>query len=281
MSSNPSITKTLTDLDFDSVRDLFAQNRTGSPSVLWNPSTFDITHPIIKNFAEFMDSADHETKDEQFVEFDAGSFRAWLMILEPTSDGKDFRYLKYGPGIAAMFGKDLTGHCTSEIGGHISEYFIALYSAVSARKQSVLSVHVPPIGVFATVWRRLIYPVMNAAGKVTKIVAVNVPDNELQTGLEALPDPALVTKEDGTLMYANASARRFFGELTLPRSKASEYCDIEIELPENIVRFANAESSTVSRIVGSRNQIVVHFDVRLSATYFRGTPYFIVQLNPY
>lgn len=280
-SDGGSIKRTLIDLDFDSVRDLFAQNGTGCPSILWNPSMFDISHPIIREFAEFMSSADPRVDSQGFLEFGDGEFAPWVMVLEPCSAGQDFRYLKYGSGIAAMFGRDLTGHCTSDIGGHISEFFIALYAAVAVRKQSVLSVHVPPVGVFATVWRRLIFPVMDQTGEVEKIVAVNVPDNELRAGLEVLPDPAFVTKKDGTLMYANASARQFFGEPSLPRKSISDYCNIDIELPEDIAGFAKVESSTVSQTVGSRNQMLVHFEVRLSATYFRATPYFIIQLKPY
>ncbi|MEN0002413.1 MAG: hypothetical protein AAF940_16170, partial [Pseudomonadota bacterium] len=137
-------------------------------------------------------------------DLDIHPFSPWVMVLEPVPEQSDFRYLKYGTEIAAMFGRDMTGHCTSEIGGHISDFFVALYAAVIIRKQSVLSVHEPPSGVFATVWRRLIYPLLDENGEVHMIAAVNVPDNELSAGLEALPDPALVTRQDGVLMYANA-----------------------------------------------------------------------------
>ncbi len=278
------LTDTLINMDFSAVSDLFAQNQTGSPTVLWNPSMFDISHPVIKSFAEFMLAGGAETKafeEGKFAQIETLSFEPWTMVLEPVHNQSDFRYLKYGSEIAAMFGRDLTGHCTSEIGGHISEFFIALYSAVLVRKQSVLSVHVPPLGVFATVWRRLIFPLVDEAGQIQMIAAVNVPENELRAGLEVLPDPALVANGDGLLMYANASARRFFGEPTLPRSHISEYCDIDIELPANAEAHAKAESATVSRVIGSRNQILVHFELRTSATFFRGVPYFVVQLKPY
>ena len=279
-----ALTRTLVDLDFSSVHELIEQHETCTPSVLWNPSRFDITHPIIRDFAQFMqtETVDVEAlSDAGMVQEKAHSFAPWIMVLEPVSEGSDFKYLQYGSEIAAMFGRDLKGGYTSEIGGHISEFFIALYSAVMVRKQSVLSVHVPPMGVFATVWRRLIFPVLDVAGEVQVIAAVNVADNELRAGLEALPDPALVAGNDGTLMYANASARRLFGEPTLPRSTIADYCDMDIELPDDAEFFATAESSRLSKIVGARNQVVVHFELRTSATFFRGTPYFIVQLKPY
>ena len=282
--SSCKLTKTLTDLDYSAVSDLFAQNETGAPTVLWNPSPFDITHPIIKSFSEFMlDEGGLSKSSEEFEipPLSNRSFAPWIMILEPEPTHPDFRYLQYGAEIAAMFGRDMTGRYTSEIGGHISEFFVALYSAVVIRKQSVLSVHVPPQGVFATVWRRLIFPLMDDFGEVCAIAAVNVPDNELCSGLEALPDPALVTQQNGLLMYANASARRLFGEPVLPRAHISDYCDMNIELPANAESFAKAESSTMSQTIGSRNQIVVHFELRTSATFFRGTPYFICQLKPH
>ncbi|MEM6660459.1 MAG: PAS domain-containing protein, partial [Pseudomonadota bacterium] len=283
-SEGNALTRTLIGLDFSSVRDLFEQHETCSPSVLWNPSIFDIPHPIITEFANFMHSGRVDARalgTGEIFEGEKHAFEPWFMALEPLSDGSDFKYLQYGSEIAAMFGRDLTGGCTSEIGGHISDFFIALYAAVLVRKQSVLSVHVPPTGVFATVWRRLIFPVLDETGEVRMIAAVNVADNELRAGLEALPDPALVAGEDGTLMYANAAARRLFGDPTLPRGSISDYCEMDIELPEDAEVFAKAQSSMISKLVGSRNQVLVHFELRTSATFFRGTPYFVVQLKPY
>lgn len=279
-----ALTKTLIDMDFSTVSDLFAQNETGVPAVLWNPSVFDISHPIIKSFAEYMlvdGAVGTSPRASGFSNFENQSFAPWIMVLEPVPDRADFRYLQYGSEIAEMFGRDLTGHCTSEIGGHIAEFFIALYSAVIVRKQTVLSVHVPPSGVFATVWRRLIFPLMDEFGQVRMIAAINVPDNELRAGLEALPDPALVTQKDGSIMYANASARQIFGEPSLPRSHISEYCDMNIELPADAERLAQTETSTISQTIGTRNQVLVHFELRTSATFFRGTPYFVVQMRPY
>lgn len=266
-------------MDFNTVSDLFARNETSSPVVVWNPSRFDISHPVVTKFFEFMQTGGAavdllaEAEPPHF-------FEPWMMVLEPVRNRMDFYYVKYGSEIAGIFGRDLTGYHTSDIGGHISEFFIALYSAVVIRKQSVLSVHVPPASVFASVWRRLIFPLLDDNGNVSKIAAVNVPENDLQAGLEALPDPALVIKESGLLMYANKSARRIFGEPALPRQLLVDYCDMEIELPFDAASYATGVSSEVSQKIGLRNQILVHFEVRTSATFFRGSPYFIVQLKP-
>ena len=276
------LTNSLVGLDYSYVSGLFAKNETATPTVLWNPSPFDILHPSVQHFAEFMskEGAVKKTREELFSSINNRAFEPWLMVLEPVPGRADFRYLRYGAEIAAIYGRDLTGHCTSEIGGHISEYFIALYAAVLERKQSVLSVHVPPMGVFATVWRRLIFPILDGVGNVQLIVAVNVPDNELCTGLEALPDPTLVASEDGVLMYANVSARRLFGEPALPRKHVSEYCDIDISLPPNIERFSGTELAEISQAIGAREQMLVHLELRTSATIFRKIPYFVVQLKP-
>ncbi|MEM6759522.1 MAG: hypothetical protein AAF601_08595 [Pseudomonadota bacterium] len=280
---NCALTKTLLDMDFSSVSDLFAENGTGAPAVLWNPSIYDLSHLVIKGFSEFMRAEDglaKWAKKGDVDDLDIHPFSPWVMVLEPVPEQSDFRYLKYGTEIAAMFGRDMTGHCTSEIGGHISDFFVALYAAVIIRKQSVLSVHEPPSGVFATVWRRLIYPLLDENGEVHMIAAVNVPDNELSAGLEALPDPALVTRQDGVLMYANASARRLFGEPVLPRGHISDYCDMNIELPADAEGFARAEGLNISQTMGSRNQVLVHFELLTSATFFRGLQYYIVQMKP-
>ena len=174
----------------------------------------------------------------------------------------------------------MTGRFTSEIAGHMPKFFIALYSAVMIRKQCVYSIHEPPLGAFATVWRRLIVPLTDETGEVRQIAAVNVPDNELRAGLEAMPDPALVARLDGTLMYANQSARRLFGDLSIPRGHLSEYCKIDIELPDSAQGLGRVETVSVSSAIGSQNQILVHFEVRISTTCFRGEAFFVVQLKP-
>lgn len=277
------LSSTLLGLDYRAVSDLFSQHDTGSPLVLWNPSIHDFKSPIVRTFAEtMMGDGPHATRltCDDFAAHDLTPVAPWLMLLEPNTGGIDFKYLRYGSDISAIFGQDMTGRYTSEIGGHMSDFFIALYMAVLERNECVFSLHEPPLGVFASVWRRLIFPLTDAAGEVRQIAAVNVPDNELRAGLEAMPDPALVAQPDGKLMYANVSARRLFGELPAPRRCVSEYCKIDLQLPDNVEVVAKTDRVETTHAIGSQNQIVVHFEIRISATYFRDAPYFVIQMKP-
>lgn len=281
--SDSALTSTLVEMNFSSVSDLFAVNATKSPTVLWSPSIHDFSNSIIRNFADCVqgDSALSRCLNvSEFDQLDTGALERWMMVLEPSDDGSDFKYLKYGSEIAVMYGRDMTNKHTSEIGGHISEFFIALYSATVIRKEPVLSIHEPPSDVFATVWRRLIYPLVDDEGRVQRLAAINVPDNELRAGLEAMPDPALVVKPSGQLVYSNSFARRLFGKPVTERVHVSDYCNIDIELPKDADQLARLETFTVTQEIGSRNQVLIHLEVRISATYYRRRPYFVVLLKP-
>ncbi len=273
----------LVDMDFAQVSDLFFENATGAPSVLWGPSVYDLKHPVIKNFAAcIMGDSKRASciKLSDFKKLQLQAFQPWLMLLEPVKNCTDFKYLKYGSEIAVMFGRDMTDHFTSEIGGHVSDFFIALYAAAITRKECVMSIHDPPADVFATSWRRLIVPLLDETGDVALIAALNIPDNELRAGMEVLPDPAMIVQTDGQLMFSNSPARRIFGELDTPGVQLSDYCNIDIELPQNAEDYATSKTFTISHIVGTKNQLLVYFEMRISATYFKGRPYFVVLLKP-
>lgn len=279
-----AVTRTLVDMRFDAVSDLFKAHGTGSPTIIWSPSPYDFSQAVIKRFAACTTGNGAQSKCltvREFEHLNTQDFEPWMMVLEPSTDCSDFRYLKYGSEIAIMFGRDMTGHRTSELGGHISDFFIALYTAVVIRKETVLSVHEPPSDVFATTWRRLIIPLVDEVGRVCRLAAVNVPDNELRAGMDALPDPALVVRPDGMMVYSNSHARRIFGDPSAHRVQISDYCDMAIDLPESAEKMLRDKTFVVSRSMGVQNQVLVHFEVRVSATFYREKPYFVIILKPH
>ena len=99
-----------------------------------------------------------------------------LMLLDVISDGQDFRYRVYGTKIAERSGFDMTGRLTSEINtsGYISRFFLAVYRAAMARRQAIYTRHNPPSEISARTWDRLVLPLVDDGGRISRILVGNV-----------------------------------------------------------------------------------------------------------
>ena len=98
----------MVEMDFASVSDLFAENKTSSPFILWEPTVYDFTHPVIKSFAKCLMGTNTKATSLTVAQFEACDVEPalpWFMLLEPNDDGSDFRYLKYGSDIEAVYGR--------------------------------------------------------------------------------------------------------------------------------------------------------------------------------
>ena len=146
--------------------------------VIWSPGLHELQDPLLRRFAEccerWMDEAGRVRADA-FDRTALDGLSQWLMIVEPTVDG--FVYSHYGQAIVDHYGRDMTGESSREIGGHISQFFEALYVACARRREWVLSEHEPPKSVFVRSWRRLIVPLFDADDEtVLRFAVLNVPE---------------------------------------------------------------------------------------------------------
>lgn len=96
-----------------------------------------------------------------------GGLNEWIMMIEPVEGVNNYLYTYYSAGIAQNYGRDMTGHLTSEVAGHVGTFFTGLYSAMVERCQTVYSEHEPPQNVFVRAWQRYIVPRVNDADAVT------------------------------------------------------------------------------------------------------------------
>jgi PAS domain-containing protein len=271
------------------LREMFSAQGASTPIVIWDPSDPDLRHPVVRAFAARMRGlrdADGRMSVAAFEEADLAGFEDWMMVLETVLNASgaavDFRYLHYGSDIAANYGRDMTGQLTSDIGGYISVFFTALYQAVMARGDWVKSMHEPPSEVFARTWRRLIVPLHDGEGHVVRIAVLNVADNDLRAGLEAVPDPVMVVAQSGNVTFANRAARSLFGErrfLADPVSLA-EYSGIVLDLSQPRESLLDRRVVTEETQIGVNNSLIVHFRVTRSVIYYRDLLYYLVIAKP-
>lgn len=245
----------------DEVARLFAAARSRAPLVLWAPKPEEIADDLVRSFAEeclSMASGGNCILTECFDVRRLQNFNEWLMVVDVVDDGEDFVYAYYGSAIAGSYGQDMTGKRASSFDGHISLYFRALYGATARRKEPVLSAQEPPECVFVHTWRRLIFPVIDGIGAVTRFVALNVAENALRAGLEVVPTPCLVADGAKTVLYANPAARAMHGNRvwTMGQKIAEAIgCDLPIPgTPERMLATGEITSAVV-RVPGLNGEL--------------------------
>lgn len=266
-------------------RALFARHDAPAPIVKWDPLPNDLRHPLMVRFDHLcheMLRTDRCIQQEDFEFERFSSVHDWMMLLDVDAGGDDFRYLHYGKGIAEHFGRDMTGRCTSDIGGHVSAFFCALYQAAMRRKESVMSEHEPPRSVFVRTWRRLLVPLIGRDGSVSRIAGINLPQNDLRAGLEIIPDPVFVLDENKTIRFANSAARSVFPRVRHGGFGAcmTESCKIPFEVtssPLELVESGRVENRLCRLTVG--DTISDDFLITISGTIHVDRAFYVVMVR--
>lgn len=117
----------------DRLRQLFEDQGCKAPSVIWSPKPDDCMNPLVVCFAETC--MEFRQPDGRILmrDFDLNCFAAlqdWMLLLEVEKDGTVFRYSHYGNSIAEVRGISMLGRTTEDFGGHIGQFFAAVYRAV-------------------------------------------------------------------------------------------------------------------------------------------------------
>ncbi len=197
----------------DVTRHLFNAVGARAPDVVWSPNDAELRNPLLRQFAEICSKYHDENGNISANAIrleDFGGLTDWIMLIDVLDQGQDFRYTFYGPEIADYYGQDMTGQRTSEFGGHISTFFGGLYKAIMRRGETAYSEHEPPQNVFVRVWQRLIIPLVDENDSVIRFIALNVPENELRTGLEFMVDSVMVLTDSRKIVYINRTATVLF-----------------------------------------------------------------------
>ncbi|MEK6215894.1 MAG: PAS domain-containing protein, partial [Boseongicola sp.] len=254
-----------------------------APEVIWSPAEAELRSPLLRQFADICRR--YTTPDGVIPATavrleDFGGLTEWLMMIDPIDDGKDFRYTFYGPAISEHYGKDMTGQLTSNFGGHIGNFFAGIYKAAHKRGEIVYSEHEPPINVFVRVWQRLIVPLTDIDGKISRFLVLNVPDNELRTGLELMVDPVFVLTPDERIIFTNRAAKTLFNITGPPQSTDfGQTTGLELD-----ARLSPAEMLSQHRIDDTvqltiRDTIVERLVMTVSATQHRGAAFYVVVMR--
>lgn len=257
---------------------LFAAEAARPPRILWDPAADDVAHPVLRSFLRScagesfplpLDWADGDT---------FGTLAEFGLLLERIPGQDDFVYLHYGAEIAAAYGTSMRGRRVSDLGGHVAQFFLALYLAAIERRQSVLSVHEPPRQVFVRAWHRVILPLADATGEIRRFAVVNLPDNELRAGLDTIPEAVMVVAADGMVCFANRAACLMFDKPRSPLAGSSfaAFTGLKIDLPRDPEALVVTGGQVKQRCMRLSGQRVLPVELTVGATVYREAPFLVI-----
>ncbi|GMG82065.1 hypothetical protein LNKW23_12780 [Paralimibaculum aggregatum] len=267
------------------VAQLFIANHAQPPAVRWSPNRFDLRNEMFERFLAHCWSLPTHAGLPLADEFDpaATPYPDWLQLLEAERFGRDFRFLHYGERIAENFSRSFRALRVSDIGGHVGRFFVALYRSAMQRRQVVLSEHEPPRAVFVRLWRRLIVPLVDAQGYVTRFAVLIQPENDLRAGLDVVPMACIVADAQRRVCFANEAARALVPEAALLRNgtplAACLAGDLALpQTPAALLEPAPRQIRLEARLMrpGGALQPVA---VVAGATRYRDTPFFVLTLQ--
>lgn len=265
------------------VRQMFNAAGARAPEVIWSPTEVELRNPLLREFAATCRrlARDDGTLPDGDINLDYfGDLKEWIMMIEPVEGKNDFIYTYYGESIAQNYGRDMTGHCSSEFTGHVGTFFTGLYSAMFERGETAYSEHEPPQNVFVRVWQRYIVPRVNDVGETKGFLALNVPDNELRTGLELMVDPVMVVTADEKIVYANRAAQAMFKLPTVRREEPFEpITGMSLNVSHSPVEMLAKHRIEDSVQLTIRDTIVERLVMTVSAAQYKDTAYYVVVMR--
>ena len=150
-----------------------------SPITRWSPSIEDLDEEVLRILLAYwqrMPKGLHLPLADGLDPLELGGALGLIMLLEVLDGGYDFRYRVYGSEIARRSGFDATGKCVSEIPvAPMSAYFMAGYRACLSRQEPLFTRHVPPVQIHVVSWDRIILPLEDGQGTVSRLLVGNVP----------------------------------------------------------------------------------------------------------
>lgn len=162
------------------VRALFEARGAPPPLILPNPTEADLKESRLVELFRYwsgLPRVDGVPRADSVDPIEVAAALRIVMLLDVVDGGRDFRYLIYGQEVAERFGENMRGRLTSEmpIPPNVTALFVGGYRAVIKTRTTLLTEHTAPPTVSVTKWRRLILPLADETGAVSRMLVGNQP----------------------------------------------------------------------------------------------------------
>jgi hypothetical protein len=159
---------------------LFRGEGLAQPEMIWDPPPQSLPDPRLKEIERIWRALPMPQGIPPAQAVDPLNFIGALgivMLLDVLAGGQDYRYRVYGADVAGGFGQSMLGRRTSEIPmpAPVRALFLGGYRAVLTQGKPLYTCHPAPPGVPVAHWCRLILPLADEAGAVSRLLVGNVP----------------------------------------------------------------------------------------------------------
>ena len=158
----------------------FAEHGAWGPVIRWQPDAEHLQHAqlafLLKHWRALAGGRALPLSN-QIDPIDLRPALGYVSILDVIDGGRDFRFRIHGTHSAAVAGFDMTSHLLSEARtrSHAAHYIFATYRAVVSRCEPLLAEHGPAKAIATKSWYRLLLPLGDTAGNVSRVLCGLVP----------------------------------------------------------------------------------------------------------
>jgi PAS domain S-box-containing protein len=165
--------------DLGDIERVFAAEGLPAPRIRWSPASDELSETPLRTVMDYW-TAIGDGRLPHFRELDPSAMRpalGFIILLDPTEDGRDFHYRLFGSWIAQVSGFDLTGKLISShpASDYVIEFTIASTHACVQRRSPLFTERRPARAEKTTRWPRLILPLRDDAGRIARVLAATVP----------------------------------------------------------------------------------------------------------
>lgn len=155
-----------------------------APICVWNPTPDSLPTsqiPFVLRYWQSLRDAKGHVSPDKIDPFALKPALGYILLLDVLEDGLDYRYRLYGSEIARVSGFDMTGKHTSQMvtGPLASTFYIATYRAMLKRGEPLFTWHEMPMQITINNWDRIVLPLTEADGRVSRIITCNMPGDPL------------------------------------------------------------------------------------------------------
>ncbi|WP_193187042.1 PAS domain-containing protein [Nisaea sediminum] len=167
----------------DRIADLsmvFLRNGAYPPDLAWDPAPGHFEDGRLGQLCDYWQTKANGAPAAFWKAIDPTELRfilGYVMLLDVLDGGADFRYRLYGSLIAERFGRDVTGKTVRDFGDaeYIVNFFLATYQAVTEARRPLLSTHYPRPESQTASWSRLILPLVDETGAISRLLVGQIP----------------------------------------------------------------------------------------------------------
>ena len=168
--------------DFSQTISAFREAGFPAPSFAWEPKPEDLGVDLLRTLLTYWEGLPRGSgglpRANTVDPMDMRKVLGYVLLVDCESEGTEFRYRLYGSRIAEISGFDATGELISEsttVHPTSRTMFQTVYRAVFVAGKPLYSQHEPAPRVMVMRWHRLVMPLEDSAGNISRFLVGNVP----------------------------------------------------------------------------------------------------------